>query len=46
MERSASRDQEIADAIWTYEEPYAAVAQIAGHVAFYPHLVEISAVAA
>jgi uncharacterized protein (DUF427 family) len=23
------------DAIWTYEQPYAAVAQIAGHVAFY-----------
>ncbi|HLK45296.1 MAG TPA: DUF427 domain-containing protein [Acidimicrobiales bacterium] len=24
------------DAIWTYREPYAAVAEIAGHVAFYP----------
>jgi uncharacterized protein (DUF427 family) len=23
------------DAIWTYEQPYPAVAQIAGHVAFY-----------
>ena len=23
------------DAIWTYEQPYAAVADIAGHVAFY-----------
>jgi uncharacterized protein (DUF427 family) len=30
------------DAIWTYEQPYDAVGQIAGHVAFYPHLVEIS----
>jgi uncharacterized protein (DUF427 family) len=24
------------DVIWTYERPYPAVAQIAGHVAFYP----------
>ena len=24
------------DAIWTYEQPYPAVAAIAGHVAFYP----------
>jgi uncharacterized protein (DUF427 family) len=27
---------EIANAIWTYTEPYDAVAEIAGHVAFYP----------
>ncbi|KWX65488.1 DUF427 domain-containing protein [Mycobacterium sp. NAZ190054] len=27
--------QTVADAIWTYPEPYPAVAQIAGHVAFY-----------
>jgi uncharacterized protein (DUF427 family) len=33
----------IPDAIWTYEQPYDAVRQIAGHVAFYPHLVEVSA---
>jgi uncharacterized protein (DUF427 family) len=26
----------IKDAIWTYESPYPAVGQIAGHVAFYP----------
>jgi len=26
----------IEDAIWTYETPYPAVEQIAGHVAFYP----------
>jgi uncharacterized protein (DUF427 family) len=26
---------EIADAIWTYGQPYSAVAAIAGHVAFY-----------
>ncbi|BDX29699.1 hypothetical protein TUM20985_02460 [Mycobacterium antarcticum] len=25
----------VADAIWTYEQPYPAVAEIAGHVAFY-----------
>lgn len=26
----------VEDAIWTYREPYPAVAAIAGHVAFYP----------
>jgi uncharacterized protein (DUF427 family) len=26
----------VADAIWTYEQPYAAVAEIKDHVAFYP----------
>jgi uncharacterized protein (DUF427 family) len=36
-------DAEIADAIWTYEDPFPAVGQIAGHVAFYPDRVEISA---
>jgi uncharacterized protein (DUF427 family) len=30
------------DAIWTYEEPYPAVAAIAGHVAFYPDKADIS----
>lgn len=33
---------EIEDAVWTYETPYPAVAEIAGHVAFYPNRVEIS----
>lgn len=33
----------ITDVIWTYEEPYDAVKQIAKHVAFYPDRVEISA---
>jgi uncharacterized protein (DUF427 family) len=33
---------EIANAIWTYERPYPAVASIAGHVAFYPNKVQIS----
>jgi uncharacterized protein (DUF427 family) len=32
---------EIADAAWTYERPYPAVAAIAGHVAFYAGKVEI-----
>jgi uncharacterized protein (DUF427 family) len=31
------------NAVWTYEHPYAAVADIAGHLAFYPDRVEISA---
>jgi uncharacterized protein (DUF427 family) len=30
------------DAIWTYEEPYPAVAAIAGHVAFYPNKADIA----
>lgn len=30
------------NAIWTYENPYPAVAAIAGHVAFYPDRVSIS----
>lgn len=29
------------NAIWTYEEPYPAMAQIAGHLAFYPSKVTI-----
>lgn len=32
----------VADAIWTYEQPYPAVAAIAGHVAFYPDKADIS----
>ncbi|MFC4855016.1 DUF427 domain-containing protein [Actinophytocola glycyrrhizae] len=35
-------DGELADAVWTYREPYPAVAEIAGHVAFYPNKVEIT----
>ncbi len=30
------------NAIWTYEDPYEAVAAIAGHVAFYPDKAEIT----
>lgn len=33
---------ELTDAIWTYREPYPAVADIAGHVAFYPNKVTIT----
>ena len=32
----------IDDAIWTYEQPYPAVAQIAGHVAFYPDKADVA----
>ncbi len=32
----------VEDAIWTYEQPYRAVAAIAGHVAFYPNKADIS----
>ncbi|MFB9903200.1 DUF427 domain-containing protein [Allokutzneria oryzae] len=28
------------DSVWSYEQPYAAVEEIAGHVAFYPNKVE------
>lgn len=30
------------DAIWTYQKPYPAVAQIAGHVAFYPNKADVT----
>jgi uncharacterized protein (DUF427 family) len=33
---------ELTDVIWTYREPYAAVAEIAGHVAFYPDKVSLT----
>ncbi|MFH5208304.1 DUF427 domain-containing protein [Antrihabitans spumae] len=33
---------DVVDAIWTYDQPYDAVADIAGHVAFYPSKVTIS----
>ncbi len=32
----------VEDVIWTYEQPYPAVADIAGHVAFYPDKAEIT----
>jgi uncharacterized protein (DUF427 family) len=30
------------DVIWTYEHPYPSVAEIAGHVAFYPDRAEVT----
>jgi uncharacterized protein (DUF427 family) len=33
---------EVADAIWTYQDPYPAVAPIAGHVAFYADRAEVA----
>ena len=35
----------VEDAIWTYEQPYPAVGDIAGHVAFYPDKADISVAA-
>jgi uncharacterized protein (DUF427 family) len=35
-------DVELTDAIWSYQQPYPAVAEIAGHVAFYPDKAEIT----
>ena len=32
----------VEDAIWTYEQPYDAVAAIAGHLAFYPDKAQVS----
>jgi uncharacterized protein (DUF427 family) len=36
-------EQVAENAVWTYVAPYDAVSAIAGRVAFYPHLVEITA---
>jgi uncharacterized protein (DUF427 family) len=35
-------DAELTDAVWTYQDPYDAVASIAGHVAFYADRVDIT----
>ena len=29
------------NSVWTYEEPYDAVSEIAGHAAFYPNVVDV-----
>ncbi|MDT0329604.1 DUF427 domain-containing protein [Nocardiopsis lambiniae] len=34
---------ELVDALWVYEEPYPAVAEIAGYAAFYPDKVQVTA---
>ena len=41
---TTSAGDTVEDAIWFYEQPYPAVAAIAGHVAFYPNKAEISVV--
>jgi uncharacterized protein (DUF427 family) len=41
---TTSAGDTVEDAIWFYEEPYPAVAEIAGHVAFYPNKAEITVV--
>lgn len=38
----AGPERVVEDAIWYYAEPYPAVAEIAGYVAFYPERVDIS----
>src|SRR5262249_7622632 len=38
---TTSAGDTVEDAIWTYEHPYPAVAEIAGHVAFYPAKADI-----
>ena len=38
---TTSDGKTVEDAIWFYEQPYPAVAAIAGHVAFYPNKAEI-----
>ncbi|MGH3969639.1 MAG: DUF427 domain-containing protein [Mycobacterium sp.] len=39
---TTSAGDTVDDVIWTYEQPYPAVAAIAGHVAFYPDKADIS----
>ena len=39
---TTSAGDTVDDVIWTYEQPYPAVAAIVGHVAFYPNKAEIS----
>lgn len=34
--------RKVANAVWTYEDPYRAVARIKGHLAFYTDRVEVS----
>ena len=42
---TTSAGETVKDVIWTYEEPYPAVAAIVGHVAFYPNKAEVSVLA-
>jgi uncharacterized protein (DUF427 family) len=38
----AAGDRSVENAVWTYEQPFAEVAEIASYLAFYPSKVEIS----
>jgi len=40
---SGADGEDIENAVWTYERPYPAMAAIAGHLAFYPNKVELTA---
>lgn len=42
---TTSAGDTVEDVIWTYEQPYPTVAEIAGHVAFYPNKADISVTA-
>ncbi|GLE53290.1 DUF427 domain-containing protein [Mycobacterium montefiorense] len=42
---TTSAGDTVEDVIWTYEQPFAAVAEIAGYVAFYPNKADISVIA-
>jgi uncharacterized protein (DUF427 family) len=42
---TTSAGETVEDVIWTYEQPYPAVAAIAGHVAFYPNKAEVTVLA-
>jgi len=42
---TTSAGETVEDVIWTYEQPYPAVAAIVGHVAFYPNKAEVSVLA-
>ena len=42
---TTSAGDTVEDVIWTYEQPYPAVAEIAGHVAFYTNKADISVIA-
>lgn len=39
---AVTAEPELGDVVWTYDAPYDAVAEIAGHVAFYPDRVQVT----
>ncbi|MFF1815428.1 DUF427 domain-containing protein [Streptomyces sp. NPDC058251] len=46
LPESPDAEDGLADAVWSYREPYDSVARIAGHVAFYPDRVQVEVEAA